>query len=106
MFALYAYYSSPDLDGVRQVYPVAIVQEPLLGFWLAAKLLIERFTRRVDAVLWRLDLEVRPVAFMTIEETVVEYVRVGDFNLAEFLREKLGSDREHKLSIVSSSTSF
>ena len=32
-------------------------------------------------------------------ESIVEYVKAGDFTLAEFLREKLDSDREHKLSV-------
>lgn len=89
------------VDKVRKVYPVAIVQEPLLGFWLAAKLLVEPFVARVQATLWRLDVEVRPVVFMTVEELegLVEYVRAGDFTLAEFLREKLGTDRDHKMSV-------
>lgn len=89
------------VDSVRKVYPLAIVQEPILGFWLAAKLLVEPFLRRAERTLWKLDVEVRPIVFMTIEELegIVEYVKAGDFTLAEFLREKLGSDREHKLSV-------
>ncbi len=89
------------LDKVRKVYPLAIVQEPILGFWLAAKLLVEPFVRRVEATLWKLDVEVRPVVFMTVEEleSIVEYIKAGDFTLAEFLREKLGTDREHKMSV-------
>jgi hypothetical protein len=86
---------------VRKVYPLAIVQEPILGFWLAAKLLVEPFVKRVEGTLWRLDLEVRPVVFMTVEELegIVEYIKAGNFTLAEFLREKLGTDRDHKMSV-------
>jgi len=89
------------VDKVRKVYPVAIVQEPILGFWLAAKLLVEPFVKRAEETLWKLDVEIRPVVFMTVEELegIVEYLRAGDFTLAEFLREKLGSDREHKMSV-------
>jgi hypothetical protein len=89
------------VDKVRKVYPLAIVQEPSLGFWLAAKLLVDAFVKRAEGTLWKLGVEVRPVVFMTVEEleSMVEYVKAGDFTLAEFLREKLGSDREHKLSV-------
>jgi len=89
------------VDKVRKVYPLAIVQEPILGFWLAAKLLVEPFVKRVEATLWKLDVEIRPVVFMTVEELegIVEYVKSGDFTLAEFLREKLGTDRDHKMSV-------
>ena len=68
---------------------------------MAAKLLVEPFVARVQATLWRLDVEVRSVVFMTIEELegLVEYVRAGDFTLVEFLREKLGTDRDHKMSV-------
>ena len=90
-----------DIGSVKTVYPLAIVQEPLLGFWLAAKLLVEEFVSRAERVLWKLDLKVRPVVFMTIEEleTIAPYINAKDFTLAEFLREKLGTDREHKLSV-------
>jgi hypothetical protein len=89
------------LDKVRKVYPLAIVQEPILGFWLVAKLLIESFAKRAEATLWRLDVEVRPVVFMTVEEveSIAEYIRAGDFTLAELLREKLGTDRDHMMSV-------
>ncbi len=89
------------MDKVRKVYPLAIVQEPILGFWLAAKLLVEPFVKRVDATMWKLDVEVRPVMFMTVEELegITEYIKAGDFTLAEFLREKLGTDRDHKMSV-------
>jgi len=89
------------VDKVRKVYPLAIVQEPTLGFWLAAKLLVEPFVKRVEDKLWKLDVDVRPVVFMTVEEleAIVEYVKAGDFTLAEFLREKLGTDRDHKMSV-------
>jgi hypothetical protein len=88
-------------DGIRTVYPLAIVQEPLLGFWLAAKLLVDDFVTQVDQVRWKLDLKVRPVVFMTIEEleTIAAYINARDFTMVEFLREKLGTDREHKLSV-------
>lgn len=84
------------VDKVRTVYPLAIVQEPSLGFWLAATLLVDAFGKRAEDTLWKLDVEVRPVVFMTVEEleSIVEYVKAGDFTLAEFLRDKLGSDRE------------
>jgi hypothetical protein len=90
-----------DIGSVKTVYPLAIVQEPLLGFWLAAKLLVEDFVSRAERVLWKLDLKVRPVVLMTIEEleTIAAYINANDFTLAEFLREKLGTDREHKLSV-------
>ncbi|MCU1385579.1 MAG: hypothetical protein JWL71_4276 [Acidobacteria bacterium] len=86
---------------IRNVYPLAIVQEPLLGFWLAAKLLVDEFVMQTEHMLWKLDLKVRPVVFMTIEEleTIAAYINAKDFTLAEFLREKLGTDREHKLSV-------
>lgn len=89
------------VDKVRKVYPLAIVQEPILGFWLAAKLLVEPFVKRVEGTLWKLDVEIRPIVFMTVEELegIVEYVKAGDFSLVEFLREKLGSDRDHKMSV-------
>jgi len=89
------------LDKVRKVYPLAIVQEPILGFWLAARLLVEPFVKRAEAILWKLDVEIRPVVFMTVEELegIVEYIKAGDFTLAEFLREKIGTDREHKMSV-------
>ena len=89
------------VDRVRKVYPLAIVQEPVLGFWLAAKLLVEPFVRRAEATMWKLDVQVRPVVFMTVEELerIVEYIKAGDFTLVEFLREKLGFDREHKMSV-------
>jgi hypothetical protein len=89
------------VDKVRKVYPLAIVQEPILGFWLTAKLLVEPFVRHAEDTLWKPDVEVRPAVFMTVEELegIVEYVRAGDFTLAEFLREKLGFDREHKMSV-------
>lgn len=94
----------PDLPmaQVRKVYPLAIVQEPALGFWLVAKLLVEPFMQRVDGTIWRLDVEIRPMVFMTVEELeeITEYIRAGDFTLAEFLREKLGMDREHKMSVT------
>ena len=89
------------VDRVRKVYPLAIVQEPILGFWLAAKLLVEPFVKRVEGTLWKLDVEVRPVVFMTVEELegIVEYNNTGDFTLAHFLREKLGTYRDHKMSV-------
>ena len=89
------------MDNVRKVYPLAIVQEPILGFWLAAKLLVDPFVKRVEGTLWKLDVEIRHVVFMTVEELegIVEYVKAGDFTLAEFLREKLGTDRDHKMSV-------
>jgi hypothetical protein len=90
-----------ELSKVRKVYPLAIVQEPMLGFWLAAKLLIEPFVKRVEATLWKLDVEIRPVAFMTVEELegIAEYMKAGDFTLIEFLRDKHGMDRDYKLSV-------
>lgn len=89
------------VDKVRKVYPLAIVHEPILGFWLAAKLLVEPFVKGVEGTLWKLDVEVRPVVFMTVEEleSIAEYIRAGDFTLAEFLREKLGTDRDHMMSV-------
>jgi hypothetical protein len=89
------------VETVRKVYALAIVQEPILGFWLAAKLLVEPFVQRVEGTLWKLDVEIRPVVFMTVEELerIVEYVKAGEFTLAEFLREKLGTDRDHKMSV-------
>lgn len=89
------------VDKVRKVYPLAIVQEPILGFWLAAKLLVEPFVKRVEGTLWKLNVEVRPVVFMTVEELegIAEYIKAGDFTLAEFLREKLWADRDHKMSV-------
>jgi len=49
-----------EIGSVRNVYPLAIVQEPLLGFWLAAKLLFEEFVSRAARILWKLDVRVAP----------------------------------------------
>lgn len=89
------------VETIRKVYPLAIVQEPILGFWLAAKLLVEPFLKRVEDTPWKLDVEIRPMVFMTVEELegITAYIRAGDFTLAEFLREKLGSDRDHMMSV-------
>lgn len=89
------------VNGALKVYPLVIVQEPVLGFWLAAKLLVEPFAKRAEGVLWKLDVDIRPIVFMTIEELegITEYIRAGDFTLAELLRAKLGTDRDHKMSV-------
>lgn len=89
------------LTDIRKVYPLALVEEPMLGFWLAAKLLVEPFVKRVESTLWRLDLEIRPLVFMTVDELegLVEYIKAGDFGLNELLREKLGTDRDHLMSV-------
>ncbi len=44
-------------------------------------------------------MNVRPAVFMTIEEleNVAEHIRAGDFGIAECLREKLGTDRDHPI---------
>ena len=90
-----------SVDAIRKVYPVAIVQEPILGFWLAAKLLVEPFVRQVATMAWRLDVEIRPVVFMTIEEleTIAAHINAREFTLVELLREKLGTDRDHMQSV-------
>ncbi len=87
--------------GIRKVYPVAIVQEPTLGFWLAARLMVDAFVEQAERIHWKPEVEIRPVVFMTIQEleVVTAHLRAREFTLAEFLREKLDIDKRHNLSV-------
>jgi hypothetical protein len=74
-----------------------IVLEPILGFGLASRLLVERFVKRMRRLVPQLNTSVRPPVFIQIEdlENLVQHVRDGDFTFVDCLREKLGHDPSH-----------
>jgi len=89
-----------DLNNVEAVYPVVIVQEAMLGFWLAARLMVDLFVAKARTLDWSTRIQVRPIVFMTIEEleTIAEHLHVGEFTLVDFLDAKLTNDPLSKLS--------
>jgi hypothetical protein len=89
----------PDVPvrAVRVVWPVIVVLEPILGFGLASRILVERFIKRMDRLVPQAYTSIRPPVFMQIEdlEMVVQHVRDGDFTFVDCLRAKLGGDPSH-----------
>jgi hypothetical protein len=87
---------------VRGVWPVVVVQEPILGLGIASRVLVERFERRLRRGAWlpQLDTTVHPVVFLHIEdlEVLAQDLHDGRLAFVEALREKLGFDQEHFLS--------
>ena len=81
----------------RCVWPVVVVLEPILGFGLASRLLVERFLHRIRKITWQAYTSVRPVVFFSIEdlEAIAQHVREHDFSFVDCLREKLGGDPTH-----------
>ncbi len=84
-------------DPVSQIFPVVVVQEPVLRFSLVTRLLAERFARLTRKVRWRPNTTVRPVLFLQIEdlEALIPYVKDGDFTFLEVLTAKLAADPTH-----------
>jgi len=89
-----------DLGHVRVVYPLVIVQEPMLEFWLTAKLMVDLFVTTARQVAWS-SVRVHPVVFITIDEfeSLTEHLHRRDFSLSDFLGAKLATDPSHKLSV-------
>jgi hypothetical protein len=89
----------PDVPvrAVRVVWPVVVVLEPILGFGLASRLLVERFVKRCRRLVPQAYTSIRPPVFVQIEdlETLTQHVRDGDFTFVDCFREKLGHDPSH-----------
>jgi hypothetical protein len=89
----------PDVPvrAVRVVWPVVVVLEPIVGFGLASRLLVERFVKRSRRLVPQADTNVQPPVFVQIEdlEILAQHVRDGDFTFVDCLREKLGHDPSH-----------
>src|SRR5262249_54859481 len=83
-----------DLTDVRCVWPVVIALDPILDFELSSRVLAERFDRHIKKLVPRLDLTIRPVVFLQVEdlESLAPYVRDGDVSLLECLQQKLAED--------------
>jgi hypothetical protein len=81
----------------KHVLPIILYQEPILRFGLVTR----RFTKRLEDafadVLFQLDVHVRPVVFMHVDDLhlAAQYIRDGDITLVEALQEKLAADRDH-----------
>jgi hypothetical protein len=82
---------------IRTVWPVVVVLEPIMGFGLASKMLIERFERRAAGWIPQAYTSIRPPVFLEIEdlEVLVPQIQDGTFTLVDCLREKLGDDPGH-----------
>lgn len=90
-----------DLSEIRNVFPVLVTQEPILGFGLASKLLTDRFNHRVKNTVWRHSINVFPATILHVAdlETMAPLIRAGKFTLGEYLREKRWDDREGLFSV-------
>ena len=82
---------------IRNVWPVVIVLEPILGLGIASGLLVERFLHRIQKLVSQANTSIHPVVFLDIEdvEIIVQNIRDGDFTFVDCLREKLGHDQAH-----------
>ncbi len=81
----------------REILPVVVYQEPVLRFGLATRHFAKLLEQQLRGVLFQLDMHVRPVVFMHVNDLhmVAQYVRDGDVTLIEALQAKLARDPDH-----------
>ncbi len=81
----------------RDVFPIIVHQEPILGFGLVSRRFARRLDSQLEGALFRLDLRVRPVVYLHIDDfhLIAQSVREGDVTLPEILKAKLALDPGH-----------
>ena len=74
-----------------------VYQEPILEFGLVTRHFSRELEAALQGVLFTLDLHVRPVTFMHIDDwhLIAQYIRDGDTSLVDILHAKLDVDRGH-----------
>lgn len=82
---------------IRVVWPVIIALEPIMGFGLSSRLIIERFVHRARKVIPQAYTSIRPPVLLEIEdlEVLIPHLIAGEFTFTDVLREKLGEDQTH-----------
>ncbi len=82
--------SSIPVNEIREIFPIAIVHEPILRFGLAAKALADEFMTGASKLPLRDSLTIYPLQVMDIEtvERLEPHIREGDFTLVDCLRAK------------------
>jgi len=81
----------------REILPLVVYQEPILEFGLVTRHFSRELEAALQGVLFTLDLHVRPVTFMHIDDwhLIAQYIRDGDTSLVDILHAKLDVDRGH-----------
>jgi hypothetical protein len=81
----------------REILPIVVYQEPILEFGLVTRHFARELEAALEGVLFQLDMYVRPVIFLHIDDwhLIAQYVRDGDTSLVDALHAKLDVDRGH-----------
>jgi hypothetical protein len=82
---------------LREIFPVAVVQDPILAFGLATKPLVEQFERLTAGCTWKSGGRLWPLVVLQITdlETILPFVIAGDVQLSDMLRFKVNRDPHH-----------
>lgn len=86
----------PDRQ-IREIFPVVIVQEPILSFGLVTKPLAEQLERLTAGKTWKSGARLWQLVILQVGdvETLLPFILAGDFRLVDMLRFKVNQDREH-----------
>jgi hypothetical protein len=85
----------------REVLPVVIYQEPILGFGPVTRHYAKLLERELQGTLFQLDTIVRPVVFIHVDDfhLIGQHLRDGATTLIEILHRKLADDPGHVRSL-------
>lgn len=86
---------------IKEVFPIAVVHEPILRFGPAAQAVVTDFASGLSDLTLRKDLHVHPVQLVEIEdlERLESHLRDKDFTLLECLRAKVLEDPGHSMGL-------